>query len=529
MIRRLLSSPRAPSVPADRGLAGNGRARPVRTIAPARPSHACLAPSVQMYLAPDGDVRVCCRNWQALGNVMDGSLLEMWRGAAHRDVVSRLAVGDHSAGCERCHAETEVEGRATAYPSHFDSFTDAVEAFGDDAGLRWPTRIEFNLSNRCNLMCIQCDGLLSSAIRAHRDHLPALPDAYGDRFFDDIRRFIPHLTEAQFAGGEPFFARENFRIWELIEELNPELPCIVVTNATQWNKRVDDITSRVRMGFTFSIDAATKATYESIRVNSDFDVVMGNVDRYLAKSRRASMPVEVNFCLMRQNHHEFGDLLVWAESKGIKANVSVVRNPPECSLASLTAAELRPVVESLERDSERVRPQLGEWNRPIWDAELERLRSWVQAPDDARGQLWWESSPPLDPGDPPAAAVAVPVEVAVAPERWVGALDDAAEVHWIETTSGDAQGQPGRVLQFSEGLPGVLGVDRTAVDGAPAAQLLTALEVRFGRLVDISSRGLSGGGSDTELTFERGRARTSTRPEPSGGQRILFAVSDRIA
>ncbi len=516
--------------------------RPVRTLAPLEPRHACLAPSVQLYLATDGDVRACCRNWEAIGNVTTDSLLDIWRGGAHRDLVRRLGVDDFSAGCEQCHAETVVEGRATAYPSLFDGYTQAVEDFGDDAGLPWPSRIEFNLSNRCNLMCIQCDGLLSSAIRAHRDGLPALPAAYGERFFADLEHFVPHLTEAQFAGGEPFFARENFRVWEMITRLNPELPCIVITNATQWNERIDRVTSEVRMGFTFSIDALTAPTYESIRVNADHATVMANIDRYIAKSVAADMPVEVNFCLMRQNVAEFGLMMLWIESKGMKANVSVVRNPPECSLASMSRAELSAAVERLEQIAPAVRPHLGSWNRPVWDHELERLRSWAEASDDDRGSLWWASLTPMTPRSQLGLTIRSKEEVDTdAARAWVAEVATGADIHWLairepETSTPGvpvAEGAPApvpEVVECSPGVPALLDGEESDVVGVSIDELFERLQQVHGPVVDTESDEMGDSRIDTQLVLERAVVRTSMLARRDGtgrntGADVYLALS----
>jgi cyclic pyranopterin phosphate synthase len=356
-------------------------------VTPDLPSSLCLAPSSMLYLAPDGNVRVCCRSLAPLGNVADRPLSEIWHGAMRHRMADAITAQVLPQGCEQCGVEMEVEGRERSYPVRFDRFTPALAGDADPRGA-WPLRIEFNLSNACNLMCIQCDGSLSSSIRAHREHLPALPRVYGDEFFEDLEQFIPRLTEAQFAGGEPFLGRENYRVWDLIERLNPDLGCTVVTNATQWSSRIERIGATLRMGYTFSIDALTKATYELIRVNSDHDVVMANVPRYMAMAAAQGTTVEINFCLMRQNHHEFGDLLVWAEQLGVVVNVCVVRQPGHCSLASLDRDELRRVVDGLADAEDRVLPHLA-LNRATWLEECERLRRWADSPEETRQQLWW--------------------------------------------------------------------------------------------------------------------------------------------
>ncbi|MFM7062937.1 MAG: SPASM domain-containing protein [Actinomycetes bacterium] len=507
--------------------------RPVRRTAPPEPRHACLAPSVQLYLATDGDVRACCRNWERLGNVTSESLLDIWRGRSHRDLVQRLNSHDFSAGCEQCHAETEIEGRADAYPSLFDGYTESVEELGDGAGLMWPSRIEFNLSNRCNLMCIQCDGLLSSAIRAHRDGLPALPAAYGDRFFADLEHFIPHLTEAQFAGGEPFFARENFRVWEMVTRLNPQLPCIVITNATQWNDRIDRVTSEVRMGFTFSIDALTAPTYESIRINADHGTVMENIDRYIAKSEAADMPVEVNFCLMRQNIAEFGFMMLWIESKGMKANVSVVRSPPDCSLASMSQRELNDAVDRLERIAPAVSPHLGAWNRPVWERELDRLRRWAEASDDERDSLWWASLTPVTPRSQLGLTIRSREEVDTdAARSWVAEVATPEEVHWLAIRATEPPDVPGPeravdvppvVVECSPGVPALLAGDESDVVGVSIDELFARLQEVHGSVLATSVEEVGESRIDTHLTLERAVARTSVLARRDGSDRTTGA------
>lgn len=363
------------------------------------PSSACFAPATQLYLAPGGEVRVCCRNFVALGNVVERSLLDIWQDHSRTAMVDELAAGRYPRGCEPCGVEAEVEGRDLTYPARYDRFApalvpvapSAVSAGGrhtDDEPGRWPQRIEFNLSNVCNLMCIQCDGRLSSMIRAHREHLPPLPRIYGDEFFDDLARFIPHLAEAQFAGGEPFLARENFRVWDLIAELNPDLRCTVVTNATQWNDRIEQVGRTLRMGYTFSIDGITRETYEQVRERSDFDRVMENIPRYMAMAEEKEARVEVNFCLMRQNHHEFADLLLWADSLGVEVNVCVVRSPEHCSIAAMPPDELEEVADGLRRADESVRDRL-EINRAAWIVEFERIQSWAAVGEETKERLWW--------------------------------------------------------------------------------------------------------------------------------------------
>src|SRR5206468_1414522 len=90
-----------------------------------------------------------------------------------------------------------------------------IRTFDDyemDSEKRWPAKLEFALSNTCNLGCIHCSGSLSSVLRA-KEGLPALPHLYGDQFFEDLARYLPHTKQLSFLGGEPFLQQECFRIW----------------------------------------------------------------------------------------------------------------------------------------------------------------------------------------------------------------------------------------------------------------------------------------------------------------------------
>lgn len=368
------------------------RRRPPGAVAPGAssvpdggpPDTACFAPSVQMFIHPDGEVRPCCVHLAPYGNVRHHRLVDIWTGAARRDLVDRLAVGDYSAGCENCEAEIAMEGREHSYSSFFSRRAGHLTA--DPASAAWPRWIDFNLSTTCNLQCIQCSGELSSSIRIHREKRAPLASPFGDEFFDDLRAFIPHLDGALFAGGEPFLAAENYRVWDLIEELNPDLHCIITTNGTQWNDRVVSVIDRLRCSFVLSIDGYSAETFEAVRVGARRDLVFDNAERFVRHARQHGRDVSVNHCLMVQNHHEFADLLSWADDLDLPVSVSVVRTPPECSIARLPADELALVHESLLARDDEMRARLRT-NRETWSTELERVGAWRRS--SASGASEW--------------------------------------------------------------------------------------------------------------------------------------------
>lgn len=373
-------------------------AKPVAPVAPAGAepySTACAAAAVQLRFEANGIVTTCCRTLQPLGHIGRDRLTDIWNGERRRRLESALEAWDFSEGCQPCGAEIELEGRGPSYAAIHDEF--AVGLTADPATRAWPKRMEFNLSNSCNLQCIQCDGESSSSIRLHREHRPPLPEVYDDQFFEDLETFLPHLDHIVFAGGEPFMAAENYRVWELIARIAPHVTCKVVTNATQWNSRVRRAMDLVPLHFIFSLDGITKETYESIRIGADFDRVMENVDRFCDYVAANGTTASVNHCLMPQNYHEFGDLLAWAEDRGLFVNVSVVRTPAHACIAQLPADELRHIHRVMSEQDASIRPRLA-LNRATWERELGRIASWAASGDGdgddlaSRTVMWFRAS-----------------------------------------------------------------------------------------------------------------------------------------
>lgn len=328
----------------------------------------CAAPHTVMRFTPDGRVLVCCANDQyALGLVGEDTLREAWDSDERRRVADALDHLDYSLGCDECGAERAIGNRAGSIEAMWDHLHDPP---GPHA---YPRRMEFAISNTCNLQCVQCNGDRSSAIRAQREHRPPMVSRYDDAFFDELVEFLPHLDYASFAGGEPFLARETRRIFDLLIENDWHPKVDVVTNTTMWDDRVEHYLRALKMDVTLSIDGATRETFESIRVGADYDECWTNVDRYLAVTGEYGGVVTINFCLMPQNWHEFGELLLRADALDIQVDVIPVTFPLRFDILRMPLDDLRTAVESLEAQGREIEDRLGR-NRPVWQAKVALLR-----------------------------------------------------------------------------------------------------------------------------------------------------------
>ena len=288
----------------------------------------------------------------------------MWHGDPAKKLRKAVAKGDFSLGCERCDPGGTPGGEAHSHARQFDVLPGRMRPF--------PRRMDFVLSNRCNLQCVMCSGDLSSSIRAQREHRPPLPTVYDDAFFEQLREFLPHLEVAYFLGGEPFLATESRRVWDLMIELELDIPVWVVTNGTQWSPKVEHYLRNLRMGLSVSVDGLRPETTAAIRVGADREQVLENVARYREILEPKGGNVVLNYCLMRENWQEFRGFLAECDDLDLDGRVVTVTDPNEFSLFHLDHDAYVRIVEEMQA-SDRTASPLGR-NRHVWTTEMARLQ-----------------------------------------------------------------------------------------------------------------------------------------------------------
>jgi MoaA/NifB/PqqE/SkfB family radical SAM enzyme len=367
----------------------------------------CRAPFVSVRLSPDGTVQACCVNEAyPLGSIADASLSSIWWGERSDRLRQAMVDADFSLGCQGCGGPRTLGLRHRSLAANYDHF-DVPPTLG------WPKHIEFALSNTCNLQCVQCNGDLSSAIRAQREHRPPLRSAYGDDFFEEIQQFLPHLEAAVFIGGEPFLMREVRRVWDLLLELDDPPEVWVTTNGTIWDDRVEHYLHGLKMGVSLSIDGVEPATIEGIRVGAEARSLLENRDRLLAATRSYGSGFKLNYCVMPQNWREYLPFLLEADRLDVDVFPARVERPAEHSLFHLPAPDLRAILDAMSDQGDEAADDLGR-NRHVWDGTMVELTSHLAD---------------LVTPEPGTVAVAAPrrrsPELEAELARWTGALTEA--------------------------------------------------------------------------------------------------------
>jgi len=323
-------------------------------------SSVCPAPSINLHFSQMGVVTACCFNRKhVLGIYPQNSMEEIWHGEPIQELREALANHDLSKGCEKCLQQIEARDFGGSHANFYSIYAKTAAKTRREWGIDeqvdvngptpMPMRMEFNVHNSCNLQCIMCHGLASSAIRTRREGLSPLPCPYDEEFADQLEPFLPYVTETDFMGGEPFLVPVYMMLWERIAKANPRIKTCILTNGTILNDRIKELLERINCWIHVSIDSVFKETYETIRRGACYEEVMANCDYYVELMRKRGLGVWFRFCPMRVNWREIPDTVDFCNQRGIYLMYNQVDSPLNLSLHTLPPAELKEVVDFLKQ------------------------------------------------------------------------------------------------------------------------------------------------------------------------------------
>jgi radical SAM protein with 4Fe4S-binding SPASM domain len=296
----------------------------------------CSAPFNNMYFTSDGKVSPC---WLLVGAVetWDGTktIKDIWAGDAFEKYRNNLINNIFEQNCKVCKNNILADNWPLAMA--YDHFSIK----------EYPTLLELELSNQCNLECVMCEGRLSSGIRKNRDKLPPMPMLYDDNFVEQLKDFIPHLEELRFNGGEPFAQKIVYDICMLVADINPKLKINIATNGTVYNKQVQKILNRCNIHLNISIDSLDKNNYESIRINGDFDDLMKNFQIFKKYCHDNDRMLSVMINPMRNNWWEMPDFVNFCNTNRVYLWYNTIHHPNHLALWNLPKDELKTIYESL--------------------------------------------------------------------------------------------------------------------------------------------------------------------------------------
>jgi MoaA/NifB/PqqE/SkfB family radical SAM enzyme len=192
-------------------------------------------------------------------------------------------------------------------PRQFANDMLGVKSFerGDPWAHHMPVEVYVQVASACNLDCYMCYEHLRPKEFKRGRGLRVL----GPELFAKLEReVLPYSTKITFGvGGEPMLCEHLLDYIERSQKLNQHVH--LMTNGTRiTTDKIAETLARCLSSMEVSIDAATKQTYERIRIGSKWETILANFERL--NRFRDQYPVaerthlSLCFVMMRSNVHE---------------------------------------------------------------------------------------------------------------------------------------------------------------------------------------------------------------------------------
>jgi radical SAM protein with 4Fe4S-binding SPASM domain len=338
----------------------------------------CYVPFNSLTFSFSGKVFACSYNRDVLlGQYPHRSIDEIWNSKEARQLRTHMLHNDLDYGCQHCRYFFEKGKFSNLKPLVFDKYYQNTSA-------AFPQVMEFELSNECNLECQMCVGEVSSSIRKNRDKLPPIPMPYDDKFLEQLAKYIPHLKEAKFYGGEPFLISIYYKIWDLIKQLHPKLPLFVITNGSHWNSKIEGLINDLDFDVAVSIDAVDKNIVEKIRKNIQQEKLMYNIKRFSEVCRRKGKYLSLSFTVQKDNWRELPRVIELCNEIDAFIFVSYLERPVEFSIAEFSTAQLQEVLNYMEKISLPRLTKKERHNYRCFEDFKKYIQTYIQNPHERR-------------------------------------------------------------------------------------------------------------------------------------------------
>ena len=192
-----------------------------------------------------------------------------------------------------------------ANPSSDPLVPASTPAATESGDLGAPLYVAWQITNECNLACLHCIEE-SGPGKAFKDELDEA------QIFSILGQFMEHeVPYLSFSGGEPMVHPLFFKMVEFVCARDGQLK--IETNGHYLTPENCDRMKELGVkAVQVSLDGATRATFNRMRVRGDFDKATDGVKNL----RNAGVPIEVNYSPTYFNVHEIGTAIDLAYELG---------------------------------------------------------------------------------------------------------------------------------------------------------------------------------------------------------------------
>jgi len=280
----------------------------------------CIAPFVSVLVDVNRNVRPCCV-WSPnhyLGDLKEKTLIQILEDKPYQTAKEAMFDQKLPVECKGCADREESTGWSQRF--QFQSEGDSCYKLDgwEDGKIRY---LELNGSNHCNLACIQCASMYSTAWISDSKklgHTFISPVTFGnaDKLVSNLKELdLTELKYLYFKGGEPMLNPENIAALLYFEELGilPNISLHMITNGTVGPTdefiRVASKTKYCRIGF--SVDGTPELnTY--IRWSKNNFATIENIEATMLKYNEIpNVKIDITCSIMTYNIFKLVEIRDW--------------------------------------------------------------------------------------------------------------------------------------------------------------------------------------------------------------------------
>ena len=336
----------------------------------------CIAPFTHLSTKTDGSIKACCRSLPALANIKKESLLQAWNNEEMKQLRNDLINGVRNERCDVCWKLEDVG--AQSLRMKYNNPKVGRQLINADTNLKSlntdytlnnkPTWIEFKLSNLCNFKCRMCHPMDSTRwfedykkiSHLHEDSWQqemtdlnltkkSLLRSYSEEFFENLPELMSNVDEIWFAGGEPLYDNDHYRILESVMYRADKITLNYATNLSMLSNKkynVIDYWKKFKKVVTaVSLDGPPDLN-EYIRSGADSKVIEENIK--LLQTELPNVFIQGKITVQALNIYYVPETFEWFKSMNVFTGVHFVTWPKFLDSRIWTGEARQEIKEKLE-------------------------------------------------------------------------------------------------------------------------------------------------------------------------------------
>ncbi len=269
----------------------------------------CLMPFTDLIINVKGYSYSCPSAWTIRGNIgslgdKNKTIMDIWN--SDRIQYMRKAILENKRekvcnfkGCHIAIKNKEIHLDQCKGNDQYNAIIEQIKQ-GKTKLDTAPYSIGIATSGVCNLRCIMCD--------SNEKYLPNNDDLDEKLYTKLIPEILPNISILQLTGnGDVFYNKHSRKFLQTLDSSKyPSLKIKFITNGNLFTPKMwETIKHNNFDGINVSIDAATKETYEKVRVNGKWDLLMNNLELISdLKQKKVFGWFVISFVVLKSNYTE---------------------------------------------------------------------------------------------------------------------------------------------------------------------------------------------------------------------------------